>query len=139
MINLKKIDHIAMIVNSIEGARDFYEEKMGFNHEGTATADVTGGTYCTVRNGDSVIEFVKVSNKSPLTEAGIDEVGLNHIAYQVDNLDETIDELKKMNCVLIPEEKVVIGDVKFIYAEMPSGEILEFMEIPEDYEYAYQA
>lgn len=138
MMNLKKLDHIATIVDSVEEIREFYTENLGFEHKGTHTAEVTGDTYCTLVGSDSIIELVEVSEKSPLVKGGIGEVGLNHLAYQVEDLENSLEKAKKMGCVPVPEEPVTIGKVDFIYLKMPGGEILEIMEIPEDKEYSYQ-
>lgn len=138
MPDLGKLDHIAIIVDSIEEIRDLYTEKLGFEHKGTHTAEVTGDSYCTLKNADNVIELVEVSEGSPLKKGGIGEVGLNHVAYQVDDLEEFLENAKELNFTPVPETPVVIGNVKFIYLKMPGGEVLEVMEIPEGHEYSYQ-
>lgn len=139
MLDLKKLDHIAIIVDSIDETRDLYTETLGFEHIGTHSIEATGDSYCTLKNADSVIELVEVSEGSPLKKGGIGEVGLNHVAYQVDDLEAFLEDAEELNFTPVPEDPIVVDNVKFIYLKMPGGEVLEIMEIPEGCEYSYQA
>jgi len=89
--------------------------------------------------GDFVLELVEVSEKSPLRRAGPVKPGLSHIAFLVDNIDEAVQELRNAGALILSEEHVVFGKIKFNYAKLKNDLILEVMEIPEGFEHAYEA
>jgi len=136
-LKLKRLDHIAIVVKSIEDASKYFSELLGFEVKSITKSDVTGDRYCAMVKNNIVLELVEVSNRSPLYKAGKIRKGLNHIAYTVENIEEALEELKKAGGQIFTET-ITHGKIKFNYVKLKDELILEVMEIPKEYEYAYQ-
>lgn len=120
MLDLTQLDHAGVIVESGEDAINFYTATLGMEHTGTASSEQTGDTYVhLVARGDdgaieSHVELVEVSAESPLAEAGMDEPGLNHVAYEVKDVEGALEELEAAGCeTVLPA--TVIDDITFAY------------------------
>jgi len=138
-VKLGNLDHIAVVVESIEQSSKYYQDLLGFEIRGTIKSEETGDTYCAMTKDDIVLELVEVSKKSPLLAAGPVRKGISHIAYLVDDIEAAIKGLRAAGAQILAEKSVVFGNVKFNYAKMRNDLILEVMEIPKGYRHAYQS
>jgi catechol 2,3-dioxygenase-like lactoylglutathione lyase family enzyme len=133
------MDHIAVVVESIEESSKYYGDLLGFEIRGTIKSEETGDRYCAMTKDDVVLELVEVSKKSPLLAAGPVRKGISHIAYLVDDMDAALKGLKAAGAQILCEKSVVFGKIEFNYAKLSNDLILEVMEIPKGHEHAYQA
>lgn len=140
-MNIQGLDHIGVIVNSIEDSKPFYTEILGMKYTGKAKSEITGDAYAHFiynNNGlDSHVELIEVSNNSPIKKAGLNQEGINHIAYRVDDIEIAIEELKRAGCE-IALKLTEIGDITFAYAETGDGYIFEVMEFPSKYNNSFE-
>lgn len=136
-LKLKRLDHIAIVVESIEDVSKYFCELLGFEVKGISKSDITGDKYCTMVRDNIVLELVEVSERSPLHKVGKVEKGLNHIAYIVEDIEDALKKLREAGGQILTET-VVHGKVKFNYAKLKDDLIFEVIEIPEEYEHAYQ-
>ena len=84
-VNLKNIDHIGIVVDSSEKSINFYTNVLGMKFIGKAKSEVTGDTYTHLilqkkNKLDSHIEFVEITEKSPMVKANM-KTGIIHVAY----------------------------------------------------------
>ena len=130
-MELKQIDHIGIAVKDLAVAKAFYEEKLG----------VSVGAEETV--GDMRIVFVPVGEVNleliqPMTEDGVigkflskRGEGVHHIAYQVGNVDEALEELNK-NGVRLVDATPRVGaggkKVAFLHPKETQGVLTEIVE-----------
>lgn len=133
------MDHIAVVVESIEESSKYYSDLLGFEIRGTIKSEETGDRYCAMTKDDVVLELVEVSKKSPLLAAGPVRKGISHIAYLVDDIDAALKGLKAAGAQILCEKSVVFGKIEFNYAKLSNDLIFEVMEIPKGHEHAYQA
>ena len=138
-MKLGNLDHIAVVVESIEQSSKYYSDLLGFEIKGTVKSEETGDTYCAMTKDDIVLELVEVSKKSPLLAAGPVRKGISHIAYLVDDIDSALKGLKAAGAQILSEKSIVFGKIEFNYAKLSNELILEVMEIPKGREHAYQA
>jgi catechol 2,3-dioxygenase-like lactoylglutathione lyase family enzyme len=138
-VKLGNLDHIAVVVESIEQSSKYYSDLLGFEIKGTVKSEETGDTYCAMTKDDIVLELVEVSKKSPLLAAGPVRKGISHIAYLVDDIDSALKGLKAAGAQILSEKSIVFGKIEFNYAKLSNELILEVMEIPKGREHAYQA
>jgi len=138
-VRLGKLDHIAVVVESIEESSKYYSNLLGFQIQGTIKSKDTGDTYCAMTKDDIVLELVEVSKKSPLLAAGPARKGISHIAYLVDDIEAALNGLRAAGAQILAEKSIVFGRIKFNYAKMRNDVILEVMEIPHGHRHAYQA
>lgn len=111
-------------------------------YTGQARSEVTGDTYAhfisTNKNDlDSHIELVEVSNQSPLVKAGLDQEGISHIAYRVEDVGLSLEDLEAAGSEIVLEP-TVIEDITFAYAGVKDGYVFEVMEFPEKYDNSYE-
>jgi glyoxylase I family protein len=138
-VRLGKLDHIAVVVGSIEESSKYYSNLLGFQIQGTTKSEDTGDRYCAMTKDDIVLELVEVSKKSPLLTAGPVKKGISHIAYLVDDIEAAVKGLRAAGAQIVAEKSFVFGKIKFNYAKMRNDLILEVMEIPKGHRHAYEA
>ncbi len=130
-MKLKQIDHIGIAVKDLGVAKAFYEEKLG----------ISVGAEETV--GDMRIAFVPVGEVNleliqPTTEDGVigkfiskRGEGVHHIAYEVGNVDEALEELNKNGVRLVDTtSRVGAGGKKvaFLHPKETQGVLTEIVE-----------
>lgn len=123
-----RIHHVAIICSDYEQSKNFYVNKLGFSiiHE-TYRADRNSYKLDLAVNGQYQIELFSFPNP-PLRPTRPEACGLRHLAFEVDNVDEAVDELKKKG---IETEEVRIDPItkkKFTFFQDPDGLPLEIYE-----------
>ncbi len=130
---VKRIDHIAIVVESIEKAQGFYEQSLGLPVTHIEQVDAQEVIVAFLPAGDSEIELVE-----PISEdSGIARFlqkngpGIHHIALEVDDLEGTLSDLKSQGIRLI-NEKPAIGSggkrMAFIHPRSTHGVLIELYE-----------
>ena len=127
-MKLNKIHHIALIVSDYETSKHFYTEILGLQ--------ILNETFRTERNsykldlaldGAYIIElfsFPDYARRPSYPEA----LGLRHLAFEVDDINEASAELQAKN---IPTEPIRIDEItgrKFFFFSDPDGLPLELYE-----------
>jgi len=127
-MNLKKIHHVAIICSDYEKSKKFYHDILGFKiiHE-TYRKDRNSYKLDLAINGIYQIElfsFPNPPNRTNYPEA----VGLRHLAFEVDDLNETIRELKSKK--IEPEEIRIdpVTNKKFTFFKDPDALPIELYE-----------
>jgi len=87
-----KIDHVTVQVEDIERSVKFYKEKLGFELD---HGDPNSGSkYCSIKSGGVMLELYGLGKK-PAQPPEKGEVGVNHIALKVEDINEAYAELQK--------------------------------------------
>jgi len=130
---LKKIDHIGIAVNSIEKAKKFYEEQLGMKISDPEVIEEQKVRAAFVKVGESKIELLESSDEEGPIAKFIKKKGegFQHIAFNVENIEEKLAELKNSGVKLIDEKpRVGAGGKKiaFIHPKSTSGVLVELCE-----------
>ena len=88
-----KIDHIAIIASDLEKSKRFYSEKLGFKVVGTLDRPERKSKIIYIDAGNAMIELFSFPNP-PKRLTWPEACGLRHLAFEVDNLDKAVAELK---------------------------------------------
>jgi methylmalonyl-CoA epimerase len=130
---LDKIDHIGIAVENLDEAVENY--KMIFGVDPSFLEDVADQKVKTAGFivGNSTIEFLQAAdNDSPIAKyVNKNGSGIHHIAYRVENLEQTLSELKKKNVRLIDEVPRMGANGKkiaFIHPKSTNGVLVELCE-----------
>lgn len=101
----KKINHIGIAVKSIEGALPVYRDILGMTLEGTEEVADQKVRVAFLAIGESRIELLEpTSEDSPIAKfIEKNGEGIHHIAYEVDDLEKALLELKEKGIRLIDE------------------------------------
>jgi methylmalonyl-CoA epimerase len=128
------IDHLGIAVKSLAEARRFYE-RMGLQIVGEEIVQHEGVRLAMVPLGESRIELLEALNADTpigrfLAKRG---EGLHHVAIRVDDLNATVEKLKREGTRFISDEiKVGAGGHLYVFVHPSStgGVLLELCEDP---------
>ena len=126
---MKKIDHIAIAVNSLEESIKVYTSLLGVEPElETITAEKVNTAVYDL-DGVSLELIEPIGDDSPITKFLQKKgEGLHHVCLKVDSLEETMTELKEKGIDIIDETpKIGAGGTKivFIHPKSTGGVLFE--------------
>ncbi len=136
---LEKIYHLGYAVENIEAATRFYEKHFGVRVGEPEEVEEQGIVATMFEVGESMIELVQPTRPdSPvgkfLQKRG---EGFHHVAFQVEDLDRALKELKEGGVELIDEEpRIGAGGTRtaFLHPKDAHGVLTELVELPKDKE-----
>ena len=135
--------HVGIVVNDLDKTRDFWINTLGFKLHIEAKEEspyidellaIKDPALTTVKLIDSkgfIIELLKFENYQVENSwsGDIKTIGLTHIALTVDNLDELIAILRKLDYHTISEIKTSPNKkVKIVFVRGPEGIMLELVQ-----------
>ena len=135
---MKKIDHIAIAVNSLEDSIKVYSSLLGIEPElETITAEKVNTAIYDL-DGVSLELIEPIGDDSPITEFLKKRgEGLHHVCLKVNNLEETMDELKEKGIEIIDETpKRGAGgmNIVFLHPKSTGGVLFELNSDPKNKE-----
>lgn len=134
-MNITHIEHIGIAVKNLNEAIKFYEEILGLNCyaiEEVADQKVKTAFFMV---GQTKIELLESTSPDGPISKFIDKrgEGIHHLAFAVDGLQKSLNELKEKNITLIDSEarKGAEGlNIAFIHPKSTFGVLTEFCERP---------
>lgn len=126
-MDFNKIHHVAIICSNYEISKEFYVEKLGFEIIREIYREERQSYKLDLKLGESQIELFSFPN-SPKRPSYPEACGLRHLAFEVDDIEEAVKELKGKN---IQVEEVRIDEYtgkKFTFFNDPDGLPLELYE-----------
>ena len=131
---LKQIDHIGIAVKDLKEIQQTLAD--AFNLTPTFSEEVKDQLVDVLgyNVGESTIEYLApMSDNSPIAKF-IEKrgAGLHHIAYRVENLEQTLKHLKDNNFQLIdetPRDGAAGKKIAFIHPKSSNGILIELCEI----------
>lgn len=146
-MKLRRIDHIGLIVEDLEAAKDFFValgmEVMCDGEVGGGRVDrIIGleGTQCSMSmlktpDGDANLELVKFHTPQPaagategLRDALPNVPGFRHLAFVVEDIEGMVAKLEKKGATLMGEIVNYENAYKLCHLRGPEGVILELAE-----------
>jgi methylmalonyl-CoA/ethylmalonyl-CoA epimerase len=133
MPGIKRIDHIAIVVEDIQTALGFWQEALGLQLAGVEEVAEQKSVVAFLPTGESEVELVKPTT----ADSGVARFlakrgpGMHHICFEVDGLQAILDELKAKGVRLINETptKGAAGNrIAFIHPESTQGVLVELYE-----------
>ena len=126
-MRINKIHHVAIICLNYEISKEFYVEKLGFEIIREIYREERQSYKLDLKLGESQIELFSFPN-SPKRPSYPEACGLRHLAFEVDDIEEAVKELKGKN---IQVEEIRIDEYtekKFTFFNDPDGLPLELYE-----------
>lgn len=135
MANVKKIDHVALVVGDINEALGFWQDALGIELEHQEEVPREKSAIAFLPVGDSEIELVQPTSgdlgiANYLEKRG---PGMHHICLEVDNIEEMLLKLKEKEIRLIHDQPVIADSGKkytFIHPKAAFGVLVELYELP---------
>lgn len=129
-MKLEGIHHIAIICSDYERSKTFYTEVLGFNIIQEVYREERQSYKLDLSlNGKYVIELFSFPNP-PARPSRPEAVGLRHIAFAVNNIDECVAHLNKYAIEAEPIRVDEYTGKRFTFIADPDGLPIEFYEVP---------
>jgi len=132
-MNILKIDHLGIAVNSIDEGKSFWTDVLGLKYEGSETVESQKVTTAFFPVGESEVELLESTAPDGPVAKFIEKKGqgIQHIAFRVDDIDAALDELKQKGIRLI-DEKPRMGAggarIAFLHPKATQGVLVELCE-----------
>lgn len=132
---IKRINHIAIVVDDIGAALGFWRDALGLELAHVEEVPEQQAAVAFLPVGESNVELVQPTTDTSgmarfLAKRG---PGLHHLCVEVDDLEQTLARLKTKGIRLIDEAPRLGSDGKklaFIHPESTHGVLLELYELP---------
>jgi methylmalonyl-CoA/ethylmalonyl-CoA epimerase len=128
------IDHIGILVDSIEKAIPMYVKLFGYTLHKTVTMESVGLTVAFLKQGQTNIELVAYTGSTDQTAFSRsvmgEYTGYNHICYAVDDLTKTLSELESVGINTIEGFPMQggHGKIAFLNPDNTGGALIELCE-----------
>lgn len=130
---LTKINHIGIAVNSIDKSVAFYRDQLGMTFEGTEVVEEQKVKVAFFQIGESRIELLEpTADDSPVAKfLAKNGEGIHHMAYDVDDINTTLANLKQQGVRLIdetPRKGAHDSLIAFLHPKVTGGVLTEICQ-----------
>jgi len=134
-MKIKRIAHLGIAVNDLEAALNFFTK--GLPLEVTHKEDYQGMKIGFVTVGESSVELLQDVSGSSAIKKFLDKngEGIHHIAFEVDDILQAVDELKEKGIKLIdetPRPGAHGMTVAFMHPKATHGILMELVQSTEE-------
>lgn len=134
MPKIKRIDHIAIVVEDIEVALNFWRDALGLELQHIEDVHDQQSVVAFLPTGDSEVELFKPTSDDTSVARYLHKrgPGIHHICFEVDDIVETLASLKTRGIHLINETPMIgTGGKKiaFIHPDSTHGVLVELYEL----------
>lgn len=132
-MKIKRIEHVGVIVRDIEASRKLWEECFGISLGGVEANSSRRLALYPV--GDSMVELIAGTTPDSKHQRMVAEGkgGLNHICFEVEDIDEALAELKQKGIPLIdPVPRIGHAGCRIAFLDPSATEncLIELAELP---------
>ena len=132
-MQILKIDHLGIAVNSIDEGKNFWSDVLGLDFEGDETVAEQKVKTAFFPVGESEVELLESTAPDGPVAKFIEKKGqgFQHVAFRVANIDEALAELKAKNIQLIDQEpRIGAGGARiaFLHPKATGGILVELCE-----------
>jgi len=129
---IKRVDHIAIAVNSADDALSVFDNLFGLKADHMELIPDQGVKAAIVRVGDTNIEFIEPTDPEGGVAKFIEKrgEGFHHICIEVDNIDEELRSLAARGVELIDKQarKGLAGRIGFLHPRATKGVLIELVQ-----------
>lgn len=127
-MKLNSIHHIAIIVSDYEVSKEFYVNKLGFEVIRENFRPERGDVKLDLRVDENTELEIFGRPDAPRKPAGPEPLGLRHLAFRVQNIDEVIAELNSKGIEVEPVRTDDYTHERMTFFKDPDGLPLELHE-----------
>jgi methylmalonyl-CoA epimerase len=133
---IKRIDHIAIVVENLNNAVEFFQKSLGLELAGTAAEPGQRVTVAFLPVGESEVELLEPDGTDSGAARYLEKrgEGIHHICFEVTDIDAALARLKAAGVELINEEPVTNSRgwrLAFVHPKAAHGVLIELYEAPE--------
>jgi methylmalonyl-CoA/ethylmalonyl-CoA epimerase len=128
-----KIDHLGIAVNSIDEGKEFWQDILGLEFEGSETVESQKVTTAFFPVGESEVELLESTAPDGPIAKYLEKKGegIQHIAFRVENIEDALNELKEKGVKLIDKKpRLGAGGAKiaFLHPKATRGVLVELCQ-----------
>ena len=132
-MEILKIDHLGIAINSIEDGKKFWTDVLGLACEGTETVEPQQVTTAFFPVGESEVELLESTSPEGPVAKYIDKrgQGIQHVAFRVRDIEAALSELKAKGVRLIdeiPRKGAGGARIAFLHPKATGGVLVELCE-----------
>lgn len=132
-MDILKIDHLGIAVNSIHEGKKFWSDVLGLAFEGTETVEAQKVTTAFFPVSESEVELLESTSPDGPVAKYIEKrgPGIQHVAFRVKNIEAALDELKEKGIKLIdekPRNGAGGARIAFLHPKATGGVLVELCE-----------
>ncbi len=132
-MEILKIDHLGIAINSIEGGKAFWTDVLGLTCEGTETVEPQQVTTAFFPVGESEVELLESTSPDGPVAKYIEKrgQGIQHVAFRVKDIEAALSELKAKGVRLIdetPRKGAGGARIAFLHPKATGGVLVELCE-----------
>jgi methylmalonyl-CoA/ethylmalonyl-CoA epimerase len=137
MPSILKIDHLALLVDDMDAALDFWHSALGLEPSQVSEIPAEQSQIAFLPAGDSLIELVRPTSEDSGLKRYLEKrgPGMHHVCLQVDDIVGLLAHLKEKGVRLINEEPRLGEDGRkyaFVHPKSAFGVMIELYELPSD-------
>ena len=104
-MKIKRIEHVGVVVRDLEASRRLWEDCFGIPLGGVESSKVLPQQLALYPVGESMVELLAgTTPESKFSRMCADgKAGINHLCFEVENIDEALAELKAKGIPLIDQ------------------------------------
>ncbi|SDO80820.1 methylmalonyl-CoA epimerase [Desulforhopalus singaporensis] len=132
-MEILKIDHLGIAVNSIDDGKTFWSDILGLKFEGAETVDTQKVTTAFFPVGESEVELLESTSPDGPVAKFIEKKGpgFQHVAFRVADIEAALEELKEKGIQLIDQKpRIGAGGAKiaFLHPKATGGVLVELCQ-----------
>ncbi|NHV06279.1 MAG: VOC family protein [Thaumarchaeota archaeon] len=122
-----RFDHVSILTKDLEESVKFYTQVLKFPIVRTIESKDLKIVF--VDAGNATLElFGLVSGEAKFTEEKWENVGIKHIALEVDDVEKVCNELKSNGVKFESEPTIAVGGPKIAFFKDPNGVTIELIQ-----------
>jgi len=129
---LGRIDHIGIVVHSIDDAVQTYCQQLGFTLTERMTVADQQVEVAFLNNGADALEFIAPTDPASGVARFLENKGegTHHICFEVEDVVATLSQLKEKGMRLIDEapRQGVHGQIAFVHPKAAHGTMIELLQ-----------
>jgi methylmalonyl-CoA/ethylmalonyl-CoA epimerase len=135
MAKVKRIDHVAILVDDLDATLSFWRDALGMELTHIQDTPAENAQVAFLPTGGSEIELVRPTTPDSGLARFLEKrgPGMHHICLEVDDINGMLEQLKLRGVALINEEpRLGSGGRKyaFIHPKSANGVMVELYELP---------
>lgn len=133
MAKIKKINHVAIVVEDIDSAMGFWGDALGLTLDHVEDVPSQASKVAFIPVGDSEVELVQPTDPASGLAKYLDKrgEGMHHLCVEVDDIEGMLTVLKEKGVRLINEEPITLPGrrMAFVHPKSANGVLIELYEL----------
>jgi methylmalonyl-CoA/ethylmalonyl-CoA epimerase len=132
---IKKINHVAIVVQDLDAAMDFWQDALGLSLDHIEDVPSQASRVAFLPVGEGEVELVQPTDQDSGLAKYLEKrgEGMHHLCVEVDDIEGMLDQLKANGVRLINEAPLDLPGrrMAFVHPKAANGVLVELYEVLE--------